>query len=102
MNKFTILIWIQVGNFVIFSKTNSNLMTKYSTKTLMLIPVIAIAMIAGTATQVMAIEGNGEASIKVRSIEFKNHGVYDVHLQISSGNEDLVAGKILVTSDVSI
>jgi flagella basal body P-ring formation protein FlgA len=76
-------------------------MTKHSTKTLMLIPVIAIAMIAGTASQAMAIEGNDEASVKVRAVEFKNQGFYEVHLQISSGNEDLAAGKILVTSDAS-
>ena len=76
-------------------------MTKHSTKTLMLIPVIAIAMIAGTASQAMAIEGNDEASVKVRAVEFKNQGFYEVHLLISSGNEDLAAGTILVTSDVS-
>jgi flagella basal body P-ring formation protein FlgA len=76
-------------------------MTKNSTKTLMLIPVIAIAMIAGTASQAMAIEGNDEASVKVRAVEFKNQGFYEVHLRISSGNEDLAAGTILVTSDVS-
>ncbi len=76
-------------------------MTKYSTKTLMLIPVIAIAMIAGTASQAMAIEGNDEASVKIRAVELKNQGFYEVRLLISSGNEDLAAGKILVTSDAS-
>ncbi len=76
-------------------------MTKNSTKTLMLIPVIAIAMIAGTTSQVLAIEGNDESSVKIRAVELKNQGFYEVRLLISSGNEDLAAGKILVTSDVS-
>jgi len=76
-------------------------MTKHSTKTLMLIPVFAIAMIAGTATQVMAIGDNDEASVKVGTVELKNQGFYEVRLLISSGTEDLAAGKILVTSDVS-
>ncbi len=44
---------------------------------------------------------DGEASVKVRAVEFKNQGFYEVHLLISSGNEDLAAGTILVTSDVS-
>jgi len=76
-------------------------MTKYSTKTLMLIPVFAIVMIAGTATQVMAIGDNDDASVKIRALELKNQGFYEVRLLISSGNEDLAAGKILVTSDAS-
>ena len=67
----------------------------------MLIPLIAIAMIVGTASQAMAIEGNDEASVKIRSVQLKNQGSYEVHIRISSGNEDLAAGKILVTSDVS-
>ena len=37
----------------------------------MLIPVIAIAMIAGTVSQVMAIEDNN-ASVKVGAVELKN------------------------------
>ena len=67
------------------ASTKQNAMTKNSTKTLMLIPVIAIAMIAGTASQAMAIEGNDEASVKVRAVEFKNQGFYEVRLLISSG-----------------
>ena len=77
------------------------MMTKISAKILVLIPVIAIAMITGTISQVMAVSETDEPSVDVRAVLSQHQGFYEVRLLVSSGSEDLPAGKILVTSDVS-
>jgi len=51
--------------------------------------------------EAIAQESNQDAYVEVRGILEKEKSFYDVRMNIHAGNEDLPAGKLLVTSDRS-